>query len=149
MPRRKLPLAADDSAPSSAPPAAALPARKRRILARLGPAAHGHGGGVRFEDIIPRLIDMRYASDIVELIDVSPVFRAAPPPSASASRWDYDLLYRALLDSRREPSRGIWKWAFGRGVPTAMIMVILRSATFVIHWFARIASGMYASAAIN
>jgi hypothetical protein len=113
-PRRTL---AEDAADAPAPPAsssssasaAAPPAGKRRVLARFGPAAHNHDGGARFvEKIVPRLIDMRYATDIAGLVDVSPVFRIAPAPSDGIGRWDHDLLFRALLDARRDPPRGTW-----------------------------------------
>ena len=63
-----------------------------------------------FEDIVPRLLDMRYGPDIAPLIDTCsaarecPMKRSQSKQTGFAFNWDHDITYRAWFDSKTKVS---------------------------------------------
>lgn len=63
-----------------------------------------------FEDIVPRLLDMRYGPDIAPLINTCSAARECPMKRSQSKQtgfdfnWDHDITYRAWFDSKTKVS---------------------------------------------
>jgi hypothetical protein len=53
-----------------------------------------------FQDIVPRLLDMNYGSDIAPLLNTCSQARIAPLKSNGLTNWQYDITYRSWKDSK-------------------------------------------------
>lgn len=56
-----------------------------------------------FQDIVPRLLDLKYGPDIAALINTCSIARAAPM-KRSGIDWEHDITYRAWFDAKVKAS---------------------------------------------